>query len=186
MDVAALREMVCGQAKLADLLEEYGVPLRTPTQEEQISCPFHGKDATPSARHYPATNSMYCFTCKKAWDPISFLMEKRGSRFKEAVDLLARKFEIDVSGYKMSAFKEKTRQLSVYTKKTAITAEDKRVMALTAMEAGIRSCRGSAPEDKYVLMVYLLSRLRATEDWETFKLPATKILAQIKKYSMEF
>lgn len=41
----------------------------------QISCPFHGKDAHPSARVYPDTNSFRCFVCSKSWDVVGFWAE---------------------------------------------------------------------------------------------------------------
>jgi len=184
VDIAELREMVCDHAKLADLLEENGHSLDTPGREEQISCPFHGADASPSARHYPETNSMYCFTCKKSWDPISFVMEKRETSFKEAVDFLAKKYEIDISGFKMRSF-QKRKRLIVHKQRKGLSVSDKMNMAVKELENGVRSCRGAAPNDKYALLVYLLSRLRIEEEWEKFRGPATAVLAQVKKYSME-
>jgi len=48
--------------KLGNILRETGV-IRTDMDEEQFSCPFHGKDTKPSARYYKSTDSCYCFTC---------------------------------------------------------------------------------------------------------------------------
>ncbi|MCW4026127.1 MAG: CHC2 zinc finger domain-containing protein, partial [Candidatus Bathyarchaeota archaeon] len=41
----------------------------------QISCPFHGPDSAPSARVFPASNSMYCWACNKSWDVIDYWTE---------------------------------------------------------------------------------------------------------------
>lgn len=58
-----------------DVLARFNVKLRYSGQrEEQISCPFHGKDTKPSARFYPETTNrpsgVWCFVCQKRWDCI--------------------------------------------------------------------------------------------------------------------
>ena len=185
MDVKELRTMVCERAQLSELLEEFGYHLHTVGREEQLSCPFHGTDASPSARFYPETNSMHCFTCKKSWDPISFMMEKRGMRFREAVDYLAKKNGIDISGFRLEDFKETARKFTATSRiRNVLSTKDKLAMAWNRMEDYVASCRGSAPVEKYALMVYVLSRLRAVEDWESFKDPAAKLWSQIRKYSI--
>lgn len=67
-------ETLRGNVTAHDVLRHFGVSLRHDgsTQEEQISCPFHGKDNRPSARVYPQTgpspSGLYCWTCQKRWD----------------------------------------------------------------------------------------------------------------------
>lgn len=57
-----------------DLLRHFGVMLRYggSDNEEQISCPFHGKDTDPSARLYPesarSASGLWCFVCQERWD----------------------------------------------------------------------------------------------------------------------
>ena len=57
-----------------DVLRHFGVSLKFAGEahEEQISCPFHGKDNKPSARVYPSgprsSSHVWCFTCQKNWD----------------------------------------------------------------------------------------------------------------------
>ncbi len=59
-----------------DVLRVNGVSLTQASddEEEQFSCPFHGKDAKPSARIYPAgerSSHVWCFVCQeKNWDAI--------------------------------------------------------------------------------------------------------------------
>jgi len=60
-----------------DVLRANGVSLdqAADDDEEQFSCPFHGKDAKPSARIYPAdgdsASHVWCFVCQeKNWDAI--------------------------------------------------------------------------------------------------------------------
>jgi len=68
--LSTLREAVTAH----DVLRYFGVSLKHDgsSQEEQISCPFHGKDNRPSARVYPPTgpspSGLYCWTCQKRWD----------------------------------------------------------------------------------------------------------------------
>jgi len=60
-----------------DVLRYHGVQLKYQgdEHEEQISCPFHGKDTDPSARVYPSTarsqSGVWCFVCNERWDAIS-------------------------------------------------------------------------------------------------------------------
>lgn len=57
-----------------DVLRHFGVQLKYSgdDNEEQISCPFHGQDADPSARLFPAdarsSSRLYCFVCQERWD----------------------------------------------------------------------------------------------------------------------
>lgn len=65
-----LRSRVTAQ----DVLRYFGHPLKYAgeSNEEQISCPFHGKDADPSARVYPESprspSHVWCFVCQERWD----------------------------------------------------------------------------------------------------------------------
>lgn len=49
------------------------------------SCPFH-EDKHPS--FYIKNNYAYCFSCKKSWNTINFIMETKDFRFPEAVRYL--------------------------------------------------------------------------------------------------
>lgn len=57
-----------------DVLRYFGVQLKYSgdDNEEQISCPFHGQDADPSARVFPSdarsSSRLYCFVCQARWD----------------------------------------------------------------------------------------------------------------------
>ena len=59
-------------------------------------CPFH-KEKTPSFIVTPARQTYHCFGCGAGGDVISFLMESEGMTFPEAVELLARPLDIDLS-----------------------------------------------------------------------------------------
>lgn len=52
----------------------------------QIHCPFHGSgDTNPSARVYPATDSFYCWTCKKNYNPIAVIAAYHGISYADAL-----------------------------------------------------------------------------------------------------
>ncbi|MBK9473754.1 MAG: DNA primase [bacterium] len=59
-------------------------------------CPFH-KEKTPSFIVTPARARWHCFGCGTGGDVISFLMEVEGVTFPEAVEILARPLDIDLS-----------------------------------------------------------------------------------------
>ncbi len=61
-------------------------------------CPFH-KEKTPSFIVTPARNRFHCFGCGAGGDVISFVMEVEGVTFPEAVEILARPLDIDLSDW---------------------------------------------------------------------------------------
>jgi DNA primase len=61
-------------------------------------CPFH-KEKTPSFIVTPSRGRYHCFGCGAGGDAISFLMEIEGISFPEAVEVLARPLDIDLSSY---------------------------------------------------------------------------------------
>jgi len=61
-------------------------------------CPFH-KEKTPSFIVTPARQRYHCFGCEAGGDVISFLMEIEGLTFPEAVEILARPLDIDLSSW---------------------------------------------------------------------------------------
>ena len=50
-----------------------------------IKCPFHkaGREVKPSMRVYPSTESAYCFTCHKSYNPVSLLAQYYGTSNSE-------------------------------------------------------------------------------------------------------
>lgn len=67
-----------------DILRMKGVPLlHVGEREEQFSCPFHGKDAKPSARVFPSTpqspSHAWCYVCRERWDVIALWQKYNGT-----------------------------------------------------------------------------------------------------------
>lgn len=58
-------------------------------------CPFHNEN-TPSFTVFPATNTYKCFGCGAGGDAISFLIEKAGMTYPEAIEAAASEARIEV------------------------------------------------------------------------------------------
>ncbi len=61
-------------------------------------CPFHA-EKTPSFIVTPSRQRYHCFGCATGGDVISFVMETEGVTFPEAVEILARPLDIDLSSW---------------------------------------------------------------------------------------
>jgi DNA primase len=59
-------------------------------------CPFH-EERTPSFSVEPSANLYYCFGCQAGGDVFSFLQEKEGLEFREAVEQLADRYGVELS-----------------------------------------------------------------------------------------
>jgi DNA primase len=56
-------------------------------------CPWH-RDSNASLTVSPRTNRVHCFVCNKGADPIGWLQDQQGLSFREAVEELARRYDI--------------------------------------------------------------------------------------------
>lgn len=90
--IAAIKEQVSIYAVLA----MYNVDFIGGCFKEQINCPFHGADINKSARVYPETNTLFCFTCDKQYDVIEFVKAKEEISFGKACSLLIKTFNVSV------------------------------------------------------------------------------------------
>ena len=73
---------------LAELVGRY-VPLRKAGRSFKACCPFH-QEKTPSFHVTPERGTWKCFGCGKGGNAFTFLMEKEGVSFPEAIRQLAR------------------------------------------------------------------------------------------------
>lgn len=89
-------ESILEQLTIYPVLQAYGVEFYGGGLPEQIHCPFHGTDVNKSARVYPETNSVYCFTCDKSWDVIHFIQDKEELTFPETLRLIRATWDIEV------------------------------------------------------------------------------------------
>src|SRR3989344_1313598 len=84
-DLTLVKEKV----NIVDLISEY-IPLKKTGINFKAKCPFHG-EKTPSFIVSPERQIFKCFGCGKSGDIFTFLMEKEGLEFKEALEILAKR-----------------------------------------------------------------------------------------------
>jgi DNA primase len=77
-------------------VESY-LPLRPRGNTLVALCPFHA-EKTPSFTIYRDSQHFHCFGCGKSGDVFSFLMEREGLSFREAMERLAERAGISLDG----------------------------------------------------------------------------------------
>ncbi|MDP3732901.1 MAG: DNA primase, partial [Candidatus Daviesbacteria bacterium] len=83
------RDLIKQKINIVDLVQEY-LPLKKAGINFKAPCPFHS-EKTPSFIVSPERQIFKCFGCQKGGDIFTFLMEKEGMEFKEALEMLAKK-----------------------------------------------------------------------------------------------
>ncbi|MEE2898830.1 MAG: CHC2 zinc finger domain-containing protein, partial [Gemmatimonadota bacterium] len=97
-------EEVRAAADIVDVISEF-VPLKKAGREYKANCPFHD-ERTPSFYVIPAKGFYNCFGCGKSGDVFSFVMERQGLDFVEAVKHVAGRAGIEVREVKRSTEEE--------------------------------------------------------------------------------
>jgi len=82
-------ELIKSKVNIVDLISEY-IPLKKAGVNFKAPCPFHN-EKTPSFVVSPERQIFKCFGCQKSGDIFTFLMEKEGMDFKDALEMLAKK-----------------------------------------------------------------------------------------------
>lgn len=82
-------ELIKQKLSIVDLISEY-LPLKKAGVNFKALCPFHN-EKTPSFMVSPERGIWRCFGCNHGGDHFTFLMEKEGMEFKEALEYLAKK-----------------------------------------------------------------------------------------------
>lgn len=78
---------------IAEIVGNY-VELKTIGNKYRACCPFHN-EKTPSFTVTPARGIYKCYGCGKGGDAISFIQDSQGVDFKEAVEIGAKKLNLD-------------------------------------------------------------------------------------------
>lgn len=140
-----------------DVLRRFGVAIKYDSKEEQISCPFHGKDNRPSARAYPATHDrrshVWCYVCQEHWDVISLWKRFHPTEhgFSSTLAEIERAFGIPVSE-RPNMPEEKPK------------GNEKLERLFAACEARLVSSRESFEARGYLTLCVLLDRLYAAAE----------------------
>ena len=87
-------EEVRARADIVDVISEF-VPLKKAGREFKAKCPFH-EERTPSFYVVPEKGFYKCFGCGKSGDVFSFVMERQGMDFVEAVKHVAGRAGVEV------------------------------------------------------------------------------------------
>lgn len=91
-----VREQVRDRADLVALVEDY-VHLKAHGRYHMGLCPFH-QEKTASFAVYTDKQYYHCYGCGKAGDVFSFLMERDGLNFREALEALADRYGVSTEG----------------------------------------------------------------------------------------
>ena len=88
------KEEVKARTDIVNLIQEYVQLKRAGTNFKGL-CPFHN-EKSPSFMVSPERQSFHCFGCGKGGDAFTFLMEREGLTFVEALEMLARKAGVEL------------------------------------------------------------------------------------------
>lgn len=97
-------EKIRAQVDIVDLISDY-LPLKKSGSNYMGLCPFHN-EKTPSFSVSPTKGIFKCFGCGVGGDHISFIMQKENLSFREAVEFLANKYNIELKEYKNNESKQ--------------------------------------------------------------------------------
>lgn len=87
-------EQVRATADIAEVVGQY-VELKRAGANLKACCPFH-QEKTPSFNVHPGKQIFKCFGCGKAGDVITFVREIERVEFREALEILAQKYGLEV------------------------------------------------------------------------------------------
>jgi DNA primase len=88
------KEEVRRATDVVALVQRY-LPLRRSGRSFSACCPFH-QERTPSFHVWTESQRWKCFSCGRSGDAFSFVMEKEGVEFPEALRMLARDAGIEI------------------------------------------------------------------------------------------
>ena len=93
-----LIEEILNRLSLVDIASEY-LKLTRSGSEFKALCPFH-QEKTPSFTISPTKNLYYCFGCGAGGNLINFIMEMEKLDFNQALEFLAKKAGVEITGRK--------------------------------------------------------------------------------------
>jgi DNA primase len=106
-----VKERIKQRVDLVAVIEGY-FPLRPKGRHLEALCPFH-QEKSPSFMVFPDTQHFKCFGCSKGGDVYTFLMEREGLTFFEAMERLAVKAGISLDELRRERPEERSRRGAV-------------------------------------------------------------------------
>lgn len=171
-------DRIRAQVPIIQVLAHYGYHIdpNGGDREQQFSCDMHGsgRDAMPSARAYPDSNSFYCFGCGRTRDPIQLVREKEGLDFWKAIKILEARFHLPKLPWEQDAPEEDDvlantlRQSLTATRGGSFSDEQARMERLLTSVTGEREL----PMNTILAFWEVLDRVRhgvGHEAWEEAK-----------------
>lgn len=93
-----LKDAVLARVDLVELARQY-ITLTPAGRDFKARCPFH-EEKTPSFHISPEKGLFHCFGCKAGGNAIDFVMRLENLEFREALEWLARRYNIDPEQYR--------------------------------------------------------------------------------------
>ena len=152
-------EEVRARADIVDVIGEF-VALKKAGREYKANCPFH-EERTPSFYVVPDKGFYKCFGCGKSGDVFSFVMERQGLDFVEAVKHVAGRSGVEVREvsrgreeedpnrplYEMNAFAREWFRAQLVDPATGLAAQEYLVGRGVEAETAERFGLGYAPDE---------------------------------------
>ena len=175
-EITALKEQILQYVTLRQILTGQGI-IGGIDDQEQIHCPFHGADQKKSARYYGRTDSFYCWVCRKSWDLFSYVADKNGVSFREALKHLITVYKVDISSVpEISDNLESDRLRSKH--KVAI---DERKRYLLQLHGALLKLKNLIDPGKYGALVYSYMVMKYITPDEKFYESAEKMNAALTR-----
>ena len=105
------REEIKAKLDIVEVIREY-IPVKSTGANFQALCPFHN-EKSPSFSISPDKQIWHCFGCGRGGDVFSFIMEKEGLTFIEALRLLATKAGVTLNNDNPESRSKRNRLLDI-------------------------------------------------------------------------
>lgn len=93
-----LKDAVLARVDLVELARQY-ISVTQAGRDFKARCPFH-EEKTPSFHITPEKGLFHCFGCKAGGNAIDFVMRIENLEFRDALEWLARRYNIDIEQYR--------------------------------------------------------------------------------------